>query len=135
MTTVKDSPCRIAVPTADAKACEHPSQHTLEHFRAMDQGSDDAIISRTLKGIVTSWNAGAQSIFGYTEQEMRGKPLLVLFPPERIHDETYILQQEMSGAKVDHFETVRLHKNGNRIAFRSPFRRYGCAVHWVVWGE
>lgn len=112
---VKDSPCSNAVAAVGANASEHPLQHKLEHFLAIVQGSDDAIISKTLKGIVTSWNAGAQSIFGYTEQEMLGKPLLVLFPPERIHEETYILQQVVSGARVDHFETVRLHKNGNRI--------------------
>ena len=100
---------------AGAQAMEHALQHSLEHFRAIVMGSDDAIISKTLDGHITSWNSGAQSIFGYTEQEMLGKSMLLLFPPERIHEETYILQQMMSGAKVDHFETVRLHKNGNRI--------------------
>jgi diguanylate cyclase (GGDEF)-like protein/PAS domain S-box-containing protein len=89
--------------------------HRLEHFQAIVQCSDDAIVSKTLDGLVTSWNSGAQSIFGYTEQEMLGKSMLVLFPPERIGEEAFILKQVRSGAQVDHFETERLHKNGNRI--------------------
>lgn len=89
--------------------------HTLEHFRAIVQGSDDAIISKTLDGIVTSWNSGAQSIFGYTESEMVGKPFLILIPPERIDEEAYFLKQMIAGERIDHFETERLHKNGNRI--------------------
>jgi PAS domain S-box-containing protein len=89
--------------------------HTLEHFRAIVQSSDDAIISKTLDGIVTSWNSGAQSIFGYTEHEMLGKPMLILIPPERIDEESYFLKKMMAGERIDHFETERLHKNGNRI--------------------
>ncbi len=90
-------------------------EHTLEHFQAIVQSSDDAIISKTLDGLVISWNSGAQSIFGYTEREMLGKSILVLFPPERKDEEAHILEQVLSGARVDHFETERLHKNGNRI--------------------
>jgi PAS domain S-box-containing protein len=90
-------------------------EHTLEHFQAIVQSSDDAIISKTVDGMVLSWNSGAQSIFGYTEREMLGKSILVLFPPERRDEEAHILKQVMSGARIDHFETERLHKNGNRI--------------------
>ena len=89
--------------------------HTLEHFRAIVQGSDDAIISKTLDGIVTSWNSGAQSMFGYTEHEILGKPILVLIPPERIDEEAYFLKKIVAGEHIDHFETERLHKNGNRV--------------------
>lgn len=107
-------------------------QHTLEHFWAIVQGSDDAIISKTVDGLVTSWNSGAQSIFGYTEHEMLGKPLLVLFPPDRLYEEAYILKQVLSGIRVDHFETERLHKNGHRINVSvtiSPIRdRHGAVV-------
>ncbi|MEO7106034.1 MAG: PAS domain S-box protein, partial [Rhodoferax sp.] len=90
-------------------------EHTLEHFQDIVQSSDDAIISKTVDGMVLSWNSGAQSIFGYTEREMLGKSILVLFPPERRDEEAHILKQVMSGARVDHFETERLHKNGNLI--------------------
>ena len=107
-------------------------EHTLEHFQAIVQSSDDAIISKTLDGLVTSWNTGAQSIFGYTEQEMQGKSMLVLFPPERVEEEAYILKQVGRGSKVDHFETERLHKNGSRIHVSvtiSPIRdRHGVVV-------
>jgi diguanylate cyclase (GGDEF)-like protein/PAS domain S-box-containing protein len=107
-------------------------EHTLEHFQAIVQSSDDAIISKTLDGLVTSWNSGAQSIFGYTEQEMLGKSMVVLFPPERRDEEARLLKQVISGARVDHFETERLHKSGNRIHVSvtvSPIRdRHGVVV-------
>ena len=90
-------------------------EHSLEHFLAIVQSSDDAIISKNMDGLVVSWNSGAQSIFGYTEGEMLGKSMLVLFPPERREEEVHILKRVLSGARVDHFETERLHKNGNRI--------------------
>ncbi len=89
--------------------------HTLEHFRAIVQGSDDAIISKTLDGIITSWNSGAQSVFGYTEFEMLGNPIAILIPPDRMAEEEYFLQKLKGGGRIDHFETERLHKNGHRI--------------------
>jgi len=91
------------------------TDHSLEHFRSIIQGSDDAIISKTLEGIVTSWNSGAQSIFGYTAREIVGKPFLILIPPDRIDEEIYLLKKIISGEHIDHFETERLHKNGNHI--------------------
>ncbi len=111
----KDSPSNSTLATADPQDNKRPPQHDLEHFRAIVQGSDDAIISKTLDGIVTSWNPGAELIFGYTEQEMLGQSLLKLFPSDRVDEETYILQQVKGGARVEHFETERLHKNGRRI--------------------
>ncbi|MGK6352628.1 PAS domain S-box protein [Parapedobacter sp. DT-150] len=77
--------------------------------------SDDAIISKNLDGIITSWNKGAQQIFGYTEKEAIGKPITILIPKERIDEETHILSQIRSGKKVDHFRTVRLSKTGEEI--------------------
>jgi len=99
--------------------------HTLEHFHAIVQGSDDAIISKTLDSIVTSWNPGAESIFGYTESEMLGKPILALIPPELIDEEDFFLQKMLDGEHIHHFETERLHKNGSRIVVSvtlSPIR-------------
>lgn len=104
-------------------------EHTLEHFRAIVQGSDDAIISKTVDGLVTSWNSGAQSIFGYTEQEMLGQSIQILLPPERQDEEEFILQRIRSGETVDHFETVRVCKSGKHIQVSvtiSPIRdRWG----------
>lgn len=77
--------------------------------------SDDAIIGKTLDGIITSWNPGAEKIFGYSAAEVTGKPLLVLFPPERLDEEKQILARIRAGAGVDHFETVRVRKGGKRI--------------------
>ncbi|MCV2350990.1 EAL domain-containing protein [Paucibacter sp. Y2R2-4] len=86
-----------------------------EHFKAIVQSSDDAIISKTLDGRVTSWNAGAQAIFGYSAEEMIGRPLLVLFPFDRKEEERFILELLVAGEKVDHFETVRLRKDGSMV--------------------
>jgi diguanylate cyclase (GGDEF)-like protein/PAS domain S-box-containing protein len=87
----------------------------LEHFRAIVESSDDAIISKTLEGIVTSWNPGAQAIFGYTAAEMIGQPMLILFPPERSNEEAFILEKIIEGEKVEHFETTRVRKDGHII--------------------
>jgi diguanylate cyclase (GGDEF)-like protein/PAS domain S-box-containing protein len=87
----------------------------LEHFRALVESSEDAIISKTLSGVVTSWNAGAQALFGYSAPEMVGMPMLRLFPLDRMEEEAFILEKILEGERVEHFETVRLHKDGHPI--------------------
>jgi PAS domain S-box-containing protein len=82
---------------------------------AIVESSDDAIISKNLNGIIISWNAGAQRIFGYTEQEIIGKSITILIPAERRKEEENILRQIRSGNKVDHFETIRVSKSGKDI--------------------
>lgn len=77
--------------------------------------SDDAIVSKNLDGIVQSWNAAAERIFGYTAEEMIGQPILTILPPERAHEEPEILSKIRAGERVDHFETVRVRKDGRRI--------------------
>jgi diguanylate cyclase (GGDEF)-like protein/PAS domain S-box-containing protein len=86
-----------------------------EYYRAIVQSSDDAIISKTLQGLVTSWNPAAKAIFGYSSEEMLGKSLLVLLPPEKSDEERYILERIQEGETVDHFETTRIHKDGQRV--------------------
>jgi diguanylate cyclase (GGDEF)-like protein/PAS domain S-box-containing protein len=81
-------------------------------YRAIVDSSDDAIISKTLDGTVTSWNRGAEQIFGYSQTEMMGQSLLILFPPERQQEELFIQERLLLGEKVEHFETVRIRKNG-----------------------
>ena len=96
-----------------------------EHFKAIVHSSDDAIISKTVTGVVTSWNQGAQKLFGYTEQEMLGNTMLALFPPDRADEESFILDLILAGERVDHFDTVRIHKNGKALAVSvtiSPIR-------------
>lgn len=86
-----------------------------EKYRAIISSSDDAIISKDLQGIITSWNKGAERIFGYTEEEMIGQPLLKLIPPELHHEEVDILERIGRGERVDHFETVRMNARGERL--------------------
>ena len=104
----------------------------LAQFKAIVESSDDAIISKSLEGIVTSWNRGAEVIFGYTAAEMIGRPLLAIFPPERQHEEAIILGRLIAGETVDHFETVRVRKDGRLVnvsATISPIRdEYGNIV-------
>jgi len=82
---------------------------------AIVDSSDDAIISKDLNGIVTSWNRSAERIFGYTASEMIGQPITVLMPPDRIAEESQILARIMRGERLDHFETVRQRKDGRLI--------------------
>jgi len=77
--------------------------------------SDDAIVSKTLDGRITSWNAGASRIFGYEAEEIIGQLVTQLIPPELYGEETQILAKLANGERVDHYETVRLAKDGRRI--------------------
>lgn len=82
---------------------------------AIVESSQDAIISKNLKGIITSWNTGAERIFGYKEDEIIGKPVTMLIPAERLKEEKHILASIRAGKKVDHFETIRVDKYGRKI--------------------
>ena len=84
-------------------------------FRAIIESSDDAIVSKDLNGVVQSWNPAAERIFGYTAAEMIGRPIEVIFPPDRRDEEPKILQRLRRGERVDHFETVRRRKDGTLI--------------------
>ena len=72
-------------------------------------------ISKDLNGIINGWNRGAEKIFGYTAAEAIGKPMLMLFPPELVPEEAGILARIGRGESVEHYETVRVRKDGNRI--------------------
>ncbi|HEY1683281.1 MAG TPA: ATP-binding protein [Tepidisphaeraceae bacterium] len=85
------------------------------HLASVVESSDDAIISKTLDGIITTWNKGAERIFGYTADEILGKSILLLFPPERKNEEPQILGRIAAGEKIDHYETVRMRKDGTLL--------------------
>lgn len=85
------------------------------HFEAIVQASADAIMSKNLQGIVTSWNASAEHMFGYAAAEMIDSPMLKLFPLERVDEEKFILKQISHGQRINHFETVRIRKDGSPI--------------------
>lgn len=77
--------------------------------------SDDAIISKTLEGIITSWNAGAERLFGYTAKEAIGQHISMIIPRDRLEEETRILARLNQGGKIDHFDTIRVRKDGTTL--------------------
>jgi two-component system CheB/CheR fusion protein len=79
------------------------------------ESSDDAIVSKDLNGLITTWNRGAELLLGYTAEEVIGKPLTILIPPDRQDEETKILERIRRGERVDHYETVRRRKNGSLV--------------------
>jgi PAS domain S-box-containing protein len=85
---------------------------------AIVESSDDAIASKDLNGIITSWNRSAEKLFGYKAEEIIGKPVMVIIPPELHHDEDMILSKIRRGEKIEHFETIRVKKDGERIEVR-----------------
>jgi PAS domain S-box-containing protein len=82
---------------------------------AIVESSDDAIVSKSLDGIIESWNAGAQRIFGWTAGEAVGRPILLIIPPERHAEERSILARLRRGERIEHFDTVRVAKDGRRL--------------------
>ncbi|HEU6449152.1 MAG TPA: PAS domain S-box protein [Verrucomicrobiae bacterium] len=91
------------------------AEKVLAHYAALVESSDDAIIGKTMDGIVTSWNHGAEMIFGYSSEEMVGKPISLLIPDDRKDDEPLILAKIRKGESLDHYETVRRRKDGKLI--------------------
>jgi PAS domain S-box-containing protein len=85
------------------------------HLASIVETSDDAIFSKSLDGIITSWNKSAERMFGYTAEEAIGRPIMILIPPERLDEEPMILSRLRRGERVDHFETVRRRKDGTLL--------------------
>lgn len=86
-----------------------------ERLAAIVSGSDDAIISKDLNGVVTTWNPGAERVFGYSSDEAVGRSITMLIPDEHIDEEPRILSQIRQGKHVDHYETIRRRKDGTQI--------------------
>ena len=82
---------------------------------AVVESSDDAIITKTLDGIISTWNPGAQRIFGYTADEAIGKPITMLIPETHLDEEPAILERLRRGERIDHYETMRRRKDGALI--------------------
>ena len=82
---------------------------------AIVESSDDAIVGKGLDGIITSWNAAAERIFGYVAEEIIGKPITILIPPDYQKEEEAIIERIRRGQRVEHFETVRQRKHGSLI--------------------
>lgn len=87
----------------------------VARLAAIVESSNDAIVSKDLHGIVTSWNRGAERLFGYSAPEMIGKSITVLIPPERLSEEATILGRISAGERIDSYETVRMRKDGSMV--------------------
>ena len=93
----------------------HTADTRLAMLAAIVESSDDAIVTKDLNGIITSWNRGAEIVFGYSADEAVGQSVTMLIPPDRTDEEPEILGRIRAGERVDHYETVRLRKDGTLI--------------------
>jgi PAS domain S-box-containing protein len=91
------------------------AEYSAQRLAAIVESSDDAIVSKDLNGIVATLNPGAERLFGYTADELIGKPIMILIPPDRHDEETEILGRLRRGERVEHYETVRRRKDGSLV--------------------
>ncbi|HEV2860946.1 MAG TPA: PAS domain S-box protein [Pyrinomonadaceae bacterium] len=110
----------------------NPIQHPLRPdvaaywLAAVIESADDAIITKTLDGVITSWNPGAQKLFGYTPEEAIGRPVTMLIPEDHLDEEPAILARIRAGERIEHYETVRRRKDGTLLHISltvSPIRK------------
>jgi PAS domain S-box-containing protein len=97
------------------EAALRDSENRLRWLASIVESSDDAIVSKSLDGIITSWNRGAERIFGYTAEDAIGQPITIVIPQDRQDEEREILTRIRRGERIDHFETVRQRKHGSLI--------------------
>lgn len=91
------------------------AQEAQNRLAAIVESSEDAIVSKDLKGIIMNWNKGAERIFGYTAEEAIGRHITLIVPPDRLDEEAHILASLRRGERIDHFETVRQRKDGTLL--------------------
>jgi PAS domain S-box-containing protein len=96
-----------------ADAAGRDAEELRSRLAAIVASSDDAIISKNLEGIIVTWNEGATRIFGYTPEEVIGRSITILIPPDRLDEEPAILARLRAGQRVDHYETLRVRKDGS----------------------
>ncbi|HEX5223438.1 MAG TPA: PAS domain S-box protein [Verrucomicrobiae bacterium] len=90
-------------------------ERSVAHLAAIVESSHDAIISKTLEGVIRTWNRGAEQMFGYTAAEAIGQSITLIIPSERHFEEESILERQRCGESIEHFETVRVKKDGTQI--------------------
>jgi PAS domain S-box-containing protein len=94
---------------------ENSAQSAQSRLAAIIESSDDAIVSKSLEGVIQTWNTGAERTFGYAPAEVIGKHISILIPADRIDEEAQIISKIKRGERVEHFETIRVRKGGERI--------------------
>ena len=111
----RKSPKVTALEHREVETALHESEQRLRFLASIVQSSDDAIVSKDLDGIITSWNEGAERIFGFSAGEAIGQPITIVIPQDRQSEEREILTRIRRGERIDHFETLRQRKNGSLI--------------------
>src|SRR5437660_1338618 len=91
------------------------SEQPLEQFKAIVESADDAVIGKTLDGVITTWNPAAARLYGYSAEEVIGKPIALLAPPDYIDEIPALLERLARGERIEHYETTRVRKDGARI--------------------
>jgi PAS domain S-box-containing protein len=102
-------------PSVDWKTEVKKPEAAKYWLAAIIESADDAVISKTLDGIITTWNSGAQRIFGYTAEEAIGRPVTMLIPDDHADEEPKILARIRSGERIEHYETLRVRKDGTQV--------------------
>jgi PAS domain S-box-containing protein len=105
----------FALDNFDHESQRKQAEEKIKQFEELINSSDDAIISKSVDGIITSWNSGAENVFGYSAEEVIGKSMNIVLPPDRLDEEKSILKRIIRNEKVEHFETTRRRKDGTII--------------------
>src|SRR6516165_6078809 len=114
---MRTSKQKAAVSSVPAEVKEFVSAAEVANARliAIVESSDDAIVSKDLNGIITSWNAAAEQLFGYTADEAIGRSIMMIIPEDRADEESVILRHIRAGERIEHFETLRRRKDGTLV--------------------
>ncbi|HWN30515.1 MAG TPA: PAS domain S-box protein, partial [Burkholderiales bacterium] len=110
-----EMPTKPSVAAGVSDAARKRAEIARAHLASIIESSDDAIISKDLEGIVTSWNTGAERIFGYSATEMIGRPVTLLIPPENPDEESQCIARIKGGERIEHYETCCVRSDGRRI--------------------
>src|SRR6201997_2289889 len=112
---LKSRPSPLVIAMVEDITDKKRAEEARFRHAAIVESSDDAIISKNLDGVIVSWNGGAQRIYGYTEGEVVGKPITILVPRELVDEEDKILERVRAGERIEHYETLRVTKEGREI--------------------
>ena len=115
VSVLKSHPSPLVLAMVEDITAKKTAEEARFRHAAIVQSSEDAIISKNLDAVITSWNLGAERIFGYTEAEAVGQPITILIPPELRNEEHKILERLRAGGRIEHYETIRVTKTGQKV--------------------